>query len=97
MPQPHLVCREGLPVTEVQLVPHHLHPLFRVHSQEGALDPGHVSLVHLVGGGGNMNVLLGVRGGSGDMVSSHKLLGKVLACSGGKLRASVDLEQLTGG
>lgn len=43
-----LVGRKGLPVGEVQLIPHHLHPLLRVHGQEGALDPWHVPLVHLL-------------------------------------------------
>lgn len=44
---PYLMDQEGLPVSEVQLVPHHLHPLLSVHGQERALDPRHVSLIHL--------------------------------------------------
>lgn len=41
--------RKGLPIPEVEFVPHHFYPLFRVHGQKGALNPGHVPLVHLGG------------------------------------------------
>lgn len=49
MDRPHLMGRKGLPIPEVEFVPHHFYPLLRVHGQKGALDPRHVPLVHLGG------------------------------------------------
>ena len=65
---PYLVDQEGLPVSKVQLVPHHLHPLLSVHGQECALDPRHVSLIHLGVGGGGVSEVVG-----GGSVPSHIL------------------------
>lgn len=76
MGRPHLMGREGLPIPEVQLIPHHLHPLLCVHGQEGALDPWHVPLVHLAVGVGDMSVLICVRRQSGGLVSAHILGGE---------------------
>lgn len=41
--------RKGLPIPEVEFVPHHFYPLLGVHGQKGALNPRHVPLVHLGG------------------------------------------------
>lgn len=67
---------EGLPIPEVQLIPHHLHPLLCVHGQEGALDPWHVPLVHLAVGEGGMSVAICVRTPSEGLVSAHTLGGE---------------------
>lgn len=49
MDRPYLMGRKGLPIPEVEFVPHHFYPLFGVHGQKGALNPWHVPLVHLGG------------------------------------------------